>query len=380
LLAIGTDPALLGPAEEAFGDAHQRQRLYASVLDEYRMIVRTLDGETGAIDQGGGFWVHPCPTRNRATYPLGAATLGAALHTTSRFDLVSTEDPMLCGLAGYLLRRRLGIPFSAQIAGDMVDNPHWMAERPFNRALNVLAKWLLWRADSVRVVSEREREKMIRLGVEPGRVANLGWISDFDRFDGVVDPDLRREMLGDGHRVMLFVGRLVRQKGLPTLLRAFARIHAVDPGARLAIVGEGPDLFRTEHMAAELGIGPHVRFMGRADYPRVPAYFASADLVLVPSLYEGNARVLAEAGASGRAVVTTDVSGAADTVIEGVTGHIVPIGKHELIAERALSLLASPATLATMGDAARGHVRELYSAERLLPRFAEFWGRTATSR
>ena len=58
-------------------------------------------------------------------------------------------------------------------------------------------------------------------------------------------------------------------------------------------------------------------FLGTVPYPAVPLHYAACDVLLLPSHYEGNARVLAEAGAAGRPVVTTDVSGARDTVLEG---------------------------------------------------------------
>ena len=88
----------------------------------------------------------------------------------------------LIGLAGFLIARRLHLPLSLQFAGDMIDNPIWMAERPLNRWLNPLGKWLIRRASTFRVVSTREREKLIQLGVEPERVWNIGWITDFERF------------------------------------------------------------------------------------------------------------------------------------------------------------------------------------------------------
>jgi len=115
-------------------------------------------------------------------------------------------------------------------------------------------------------------------------------------------------------------------------------------------------------------------------YPNVPRYFAAADLFLLPSRYEGNARVLAEAGAAGTPSVTTDVSGAYDTVIEGETGAIVPVERPDLFAERVLALLADEARLPSMGARAREHVRGLYDEQALLPAFVEFWTRTAQRR
>jgi glycosyltransferase involved in cell wall biosynthesis len=384
LLAIGTDPSLVRPADVAFGDAHQRQLQYAQILDEYRMIVRTVGGDRRAIQHGPTFVVHPSASRNRAAFVHDAYLIGSALHRRLRFDLVSTEDPMLCGLAGYFLRARLGLPLSVQIAGDMIDNPYWLRERRINPLLNRIGRWLVRSADSVRVVSERERAKMVSLGVAPEKVGNLGWIADFRRFDEIDRASagqLRSDLLGpDGKRLLLFVGRLVPQKDVPTLLRAMSTIAAARPDARLAIAGDGPERGMAERLVDELGIREVVRFLGIVPYPDIPRHFAAADLFLLPSRYEGNARVLAEASAAGTPSVTTAVSGAHDTVREGETGAIVPVERPDLFAARVLALLEHADRLPAMGARASAHVRGMYSAETLLPAFERFWRQTAVSR
>ncbi|MGE3267611.1 MAG: glycosyltransferase family 4 protein [Chloroflexota bacterium] len=381
---MGTDPSLIRQADVAFGDAHQRQTKYASILDQYRMIVRTIGGDRRAIQHAPNFVVHPSASRNRTVFPHDAYLVGGALHRRLGFDLVSTEDPMLCGLAGALLRARFGLPLSVQIAGDMIDNPYWMRERRINPQLNRIGRWLVRSADSVRVVSERERAKMVGLGVSPDRVANLGWIADFRRFDEV-DPavarQLRADLLGpDGKLLLLFVGRLVLQKDIPTLIRAMAIIAASRPDARLVLAGDGPEREIGERLVDELGIRDVVRFLGIVPYPDVPRHFAAADLFLLPSRYEGNARVLAEAAAAGTPSVTTDVSGAQDTVIEGETGAIVPVERPDLFAARVLALLEDADRLPEMGARASAHVRSLYDAAALLPAFQQFWARTARRR
>ncbi len=380
LLAVGTDPSLVRPAAGAFGDAHQRQLKYATILHEYRMVVRTLGGDREPVSHAPNFAVYPSASRSRGLFPRDAVRIGAALHRRLRFHVVSTEDPMLCGLAGYVLGHRFGRPFSAQIAGDMLDNPFWLRERRINPALNVLGRWLVRRADSVRVVSERERAKLVALGVSPARVRNIGWITDFARFDGLDGAALRGSLLEGARSLLLFAGRLVPQKDLGTLLRAVAIVARERDDTRLVIAGDGPDRADAERLTDRLGIRRRVTFLGTVPYPNLPVHYAASDLVLLPSRYEGNARVLAEAGAAGRAVVTTDVSGAHDTVLEGQTGHVVPVERPDLIAARTLELLADSTRLAEMGARARVHVRVLYDQTKLLAAFAELWAATAACR
>jgi glycosyltransferase involved in cell wall biosynthesis len=378
VLAIGTDPTLVQSADAVMGDAHQRQLRYARILDAYRMIVRTQGGSRRAIVHSPGFIVHPSASRTRGAFPHDAYLIGSALERRIGFDVVSTEDPMLCGLAGALLRARFGIPLSVQIAGDMLDNPYWLRERKINPGLNRLGKWLVRRADSVRVVSERERAKLVALGVAPERVSNLGWIADFDRFEGLDGRALRDELLGqDGRVLLLFIGRLVLQKDIPTLIRAMASVVGARPDVQLAVAGDGPERPMAERLAHQLGVANAIRFLGMVPWAEIPRYLAASDAMLLPSRYEGNARVLAEAAAAGKPVVTTDVSGASDTVIPGETGYVVPVERPDLFAAAILELLSDRERMPAMGLRAREHVRALYHERALLPAFADFWARTA---
>jgi glycosyltransferase involved in cell wall biosynthesis len=97
-------------------------------------------------------------------------------------------------------------------------------------------------------------------------------------------------------------------------------------------------------------------------------------------LYEGNARVLAEAAASARPVVSTAVSGASDTIKEGETGYIVPIGDSQALAGRLGVLLADPVGAKRMGELARSHILDLYAPEKLLAGLTDLWDTTAKKR
>jgi glycosyltransferase involved in cell wall biosynthesis len=381
LLAIGTDADLARPLERALGDALQRQLKYASILTDYQMIVRTIGGQPYQLRPAPNFGILASGSRHRATFPFDAFRLGLRLHKHTPFDLVSTEDAMLCGLAGLLLKYRLGLPLSVQFAGDMLDNPYWLADRRLNPALNLLGKWLVRRADSARVVSSTERDKLIRLGVSPERIWNVGWMADFSPFLLADGRALRAELLGQRFdRLILFVGRLVKQKDLPTLLRAAARVRRERSRTRFVLVGGGEEAESARRLAAQLELGDGLLFSGPVPHDGVAAYYAACDLFALPSRYEGNARVLAEAGAAGRPAVTSEVSGARDTVVDGETGFIVPVGRPDLLAERLLELLADPDRAAAMGAQARQHVLSLYADDRLLAGFRELWSYTAGQR
>jgi len=391
LLAIGNDPTIALPVTVVQGDTHQRQLKYASILERYHLITQTPQDRPVAsqIQLAGNFWVHACGRRGMASYLVDAVRTGWRIVHEAGIQVVSTQDPFVTGLAGFCIARRFGLPLSLQFVANAVDNPFWLKEKPYYRALNTLAHWLIARADTYRVVSEEEKWKLIRLGVPAQRIWNLPSITDFGRFLAADGRIIRERYLrgpsapalasGD-RRLVLSVARFAPQKDISTLLRAFSLLSQNLPGATLLLVGSGSLEQALRRQVKKLGLEGRVTFAGAVPYEALPAYYAACDVLVLSSLYEGNARVLAEAAASARPVVSTAVSGASDTIKEGETGYIVPIGDSQALAGRLGVLLADPVGAKRMGELARSHILDLYAPEKLLAGFTDLWDTTAKKR
>lgn len=126
---------------------------------------------------------------------------------------------------------------------------------------------------------------------------------------------------------------------IPTALRAFARVRAALPGARMTVAGSGPELAALQALAGALGQGSAVAFSGRIDNAQIPALYASADLVLNPSTVDNMPISILEAFASGVPVVSTDAGGIPDLVTTEVDGLLVPVGDDTAMATAALRVL-----------------------------------------
>jgi len=382
LLAVSLDATLARKPEGVLSDEQQRQLKYATILKNYYLLARVLGTTDGLpLPMAENFWTYPVPSRNRLVFIPAAVRVGSELCRNHVIDVISTQDPFAAGLVGYMLKRRFGIPLSLQFAGDMVDNPYWLRERRIYPLMNVVAHWLIRRADTFRVVSTKEKQKLMSMGVSGERIWNLGWITDFGRFIQADGAAIRARFLCGGvSKLVLFAGRLVPQKDLPNLLQAAALVLRRHPDVLFLLVGSGQEELKARRLAEELGIAEGVKFVGAVPYEQMPAYFAACDVFVLPSVYEGNARVLAEAAAAGKPVVATDVSGTRDTVIDGETGYIVPVGRPEALAQGMIRLLDDPARAAEMGHRAREHILALYDEQRLLAGFAELWEATARCR
>ncbi|MFJ3962801.1 glycosyltransferase [Streptomyces sp. NPDC090036] len=279
-----------------------------------------------------------------------------------RPDLLHTHSAK-AGLAGRLAARGT-VP--------TVFQPHaWSFDAVGGATAALALRWerygARW-ADRVLCVSDAER----RAGETGGITARWSVIRngvDLDHFSpGGPDPDrdrarARAELpllagLPGGTPLAVCVGRICPQKGQDILLRAWPELRAAVPGARLALVGDGPDAERLRRAAP-----PGVLFAGAA--ADIRPWLRAADLVVLPSRWEGMALAPLEAMACGRPVLVSDVSGARESLPPG-QGRLclVPPEDPTALAESLRRLLAEPRLLAELGEQARQHARTDFDVQR----------------
>jgi glycosyltransferase involved in cell wall biosynthesis len=172
-------------------------------------------------------------------------------------------------------------------------------------------------------------------------------------------------------------GRLVVEKGMDDVIRAFARLAAEYPDARLTILGDGPDRRRLERLATRLGLGRAVSFRGHVAHHEVFEELARAELFLFLSRYaaERLPNVVKEAMACRCLVVTTATSGMEELLEDGRHGWVVAQGAWEAAAARAIEAFAHPVRREEMVAAAQGRVLEHFDVRRLMQGMVREWER-----
>ncbi len=208
------------------------------------------------------------------------------------------------------------------------------------RILPPLVKWAYRRADAVVAVSRgvaTDLQTMLGSRRAVSVIANPV-LDDHEALDTLPAPDhpwLNTPAL----RVLMSVSRLSVEKDIPTLIKAFAQVHAAQPDTRLLLLGEGPDRPRLEALVRELGLSQVVQLPGRVTQPR--RWMKHAAVFALASQYEGFGNVLIEAMSCGVPVVSTDCPvGPRDILCDGRFGQLVPVGDWQAMARAMAIVLA----------------------------------------
>ena len=189
--------------------------------------------------------------------------------------------------------------------------------------------------------------------------------------NGVDEAPMRPPL--EGPPLAAYAGRLSREKGIETLLAAFARVRQRLPGAELAIAGAGP----LEAVLRARGTGGGVRFLGHLPRPEMEAAFGRAWVQAVPSLWhEPFGNVSTEAMMRGTPVIASDVGGQSDIVRDGRTGYLVPPGDVEALADRLWRVLSNRDHAEELGSEGRRVALAEFSREAALDRLEEAYGET----
>ena len=226
--------------------------------------------------------------------------------------------------------------------------------------------------DHITIVSEAAADRFVKEGIVPRNLLSVVPNGvDVELFESVPAStrDGLRASLGVAQKfVWLAVGRYEVAKDYPNMLRAFSAVQQRRPDAVLLIVGRGSLQGETETLAAELGLGDSVRFLGvRHDVPEV---MSAADGYVMSSAWEGMPMVLLEAAAAGLPIVATRVGGNHEVVRNQETGYLVSERDADALADAMGRLMELPEhQRRSMGARGREHVRTHYGLQRV----AEQW-------
>jgi glycosyltransferase involved in cell wall biosynthesis len=311
-----------------------------------------------ATHRSGGAWTKAAmAVRGWWRVAVALLTLDAPLvHVQTASRASFWRKSVVC-----LLARAAGRPYLVHVHGGEFMKFYQEESRPLTQ------RWIrhtLTRAALVIALSEQWRERLLAIA-PTARVEVLP--------NGVLLPDLQGAR-GPRKPTLLFVGDLIRAKGLLDLIRAFGRIAPRFPDLELVCAGGKPSPEMTRPVA-ELGLQQRVRFPGWLGPERLRAELGRATLFALPSYAEGMPMALLEAMSWGLPVIATPVGGVPQVVTDGVNGLLVAPGDIDGLAAALARLLSEPALRGSLGAAARRTIATRFSLETALDRLGELYRR-----
>lgn len=290
------------------------------------------------------------------------------------FDAVFSVTPK-AGLLSMLAGVIAGVPIRIHVFTGQV----WVTRRGAMRLLlKSLDRLTAYFATDVLADSESQRQFLIAEGVvssRKSRVLASGSISGVNlqrfRADRSARTEIRSELgIGENEVLLLFLGRLNRDKGVLDLADAFRGIATRSPVVHLLYVGPDEGGMREAVSATCRDFAARLHFV---DYTSVPEkYMAAADVFCLPSYREGFGSVVIEAAAVGVPAIASRIYGLTDAVLEGVTGLLHHPGNVSELADALLRMTESSELRRQYADAALARVVEEFAAERLTNALLEY--------
>lgn len=325
---LSTDASILTQGSNAY----ERMLGYAKLFEELHIIVyvRSLKSEVRRV---GNLYLYPTNTRFRLAYFWQAYKIGYSIIRNWKLEIrncvITTQDPFETGLVGVWLKNKFMIPLQIQCHVDFLNKYFWQ-ESLKNKLRTILAKFILSRADGIRVVSERIKSSFISYFLHPkSDIVVLPIFVDIKKIvDAPIKTDLHKKYQNFDF-IILMASRLSCEKNIGLAIEAMKEVALKYPRALLLIVGSGDDKARFQ-LRENIIFEPWTEDLS--------SYYKTADLFVLASNYEGYGRTIIEALAAKLPVVSTDV-GIASEFVSRSGGLVVGVGDQAALSRAMLEMI-----------------------------------------
>ncbi len=300
-------------------------------------------------------------TSNFTLYPICGTVPARALKTIFQgvslvrkhdLNLIITNDPTL-GFLGWVIKIFTGAKLNINVFSL---NGGW------------LEFFTLKKADSIRVDSKREKDKLINLGFDSQKITVIPVIPAKSRLEAFKKLKLKNSKIP----TILSVGFLIKQKDYKTLIKAASFVIKEIPTAQFKIIGSGPE---RENLIKLIG-NLNITIENSVPVSLLPSLYQDCSVFVTSSLFEGGPRVVMEAGLAGKPIVSTDVGAVPDMLENDYSGIIVPIGNPDSLAKGILEVLKNPKKAKIFGERARQALIKYCDYEKNRSELLALWEKT----
>ena len=289
------------------------------------------------------------------------ARVAIPIHLAQPFDLFHAHDWLVLQ-AGYLLKHALGARLVATIHATEAGRMHGI-HNDLQRYISQQEWALTYEAYQVIVCSQyMHHEALEQFGLPADKLHIIPNGIDASKFDFEFDPvAFRRAYAADHERIVLFVGRMVPEKGAQVLIEAVPRVVSQVGDVRFVVVGKGGFLEELKARARALGVQRVMTFTGYVDDDTLLRLYRVADVDVVPSLYEPFGIVALEGMAARLPTIVASTGGLAEIVDHTRTGLTTYPGNPDSLAWAMREVLANPGYAVDLGNRAYEKVQAVFN-------------------
>ncbi len=365
-----------------WGGTERQLQLLAKTLAGRGLVVEIVTPRTSkrhtAHEIVQGIPVHRLPflrVRRLATVTTLLSLMYFLIHHARQFDVFHVHTIDYLAVVSTLMGRLMHKKVILKAVGWWELKIGFLSTARRSRLVTWLSLAILRRADIWVAISRELEQAMLAAGVAGHRIRTLWNGVDLARYAPGSRTAARQGLrMAIGDPRILFVGRLVPEKGLFTLLRAWSRVTEKIPAAHLDIVGSGALRMELEDEARRLEIASQVTFYG--EQSDVVSYLQAADGFVLPSTVEGMSNALLEAMAMALPIVASRIAGIEGVLEDRVTGLLVTPDDPDELARALATVLQDPNGSKELGRRAHARVQEAYAIERIAEVYVQMYRRT----
>ena len=312
------------------------------------------------LEKLDGFTVHRIPAD---PVVLNMSTMPALFGILKRqdFDIIHSHEYFTsCSFQSAIVSALKNVPFVITQHNDQL--PLIFLNR-FGYLLSsaTIGKYSSYRARKIIALSNDIKLHLLRMGFKKNKIEIIPNAVDTTLFSPG-QKNILQSKWGISENVVLFVGRLVAEKGVELLIQAFNEVTKKIPKANLVIVGRGPKEKDLRNLQEKLS-AKNIIFIEKVENRFMPNIYAGCSVLVVPSYLEPFGNVVLEAMACGKPVIGAYVGGIKDTIIHGETGYHFSVGNIKMLRDFLLKILSNDSLKNKLGNNARRRVLKNYDTK-----------------
>ncbi|PKQ27893.1 MAG: glycosyl transferase family 1 [Candidatus Anoxymicrobium japonicum] len=300
----------------------------------------------------------------------------ALINDLKSVNVIHAHD-WLVAHAATSLKHAYKIPLVATIHATEYGRHQGHLPGPMNKLIHQVEWWLMFESARTICCSQYMMDQLtdvFQLPPEKVEVIPNGIDRTSFKRDATIDL-CRKKYVPPGDKLVFFVGRLVYEKGVQTVIEAMPLILKKIPNVTFVVAGSGPHLNQLKSLVSALGLGEKIIFTGHLDTDALCAFYKSADLTVVPSLYEPFGMVVLESMAMGTPTIVADTGGLSEIVAHEETGLKFEPGNPDSLAGAMLRVLEDPELNARITSDAMSYMGDTYNWSQITRRTLDVYRR-----